>query len=107
MFSSYLNLIDHPTICLPLNCEGSKDSFGIALAVDVSPYGVYIYGMGKNLEKPRIGRPPVDEPLKKRFFRCSDAEWDKLCELAEDGNRSQLIRGLIAKEISRQSSSRK
>jgi len=51
--------------------------------------------MGKTKKKARLGRPPVAEPLKKRFFRCSDAEWELIEQAGADGNRSAFIRGSV------------
>lgn len=47
------------------------------------------------------GRPPVESPLKKRFFRCTDEEWALIQQAAEGDNRSQFIRDLVVRAAKR------
>jgi len=57
--------------------------------------------MAKSQEKPKRGRPPAESPLKKRFFRCTDDEWELIEAAAKDGNRSQFIRDVVVRAARR------
>ena len=50
---------------------------------------------------PSVGRPKTDNPLRKRFFRCTDEDWERLAEAAKKAKatRSDLIRAGIEDQI--------
>ena len=52
--------------------------------------------MATRTPKPaKLGRPPVDEPLNKKFFRVTDREWEEFAALVPDSNRSAVLRDIM------------
>jgi hypothetical protein len=76
----------------PTKCFVVKISFG----VDACVLGVYTYDMGRKETKPRRGRPPVDNPLRKHMIRATDDQWRRWSRAAGE-NVSLWIRQMLDK----------